>query len=86
MKPSVRNHQSHVVVLESNWKIVDHFSANLRTIWRDDEYQNDPLSTVHVLTQPNFWNRKHFRFYLKCIFQIVIYVIQDNSDDERLQR
>ena len=67
-----------------DWKFLDHFSVNLRAMWRDDGYQNDPLLSVHLLTVANFGNRKYFRFNLKFIFQFVIYVIQDNSDDERL--
>ena len=64
-----------------DWKFLDHFSANLRAMWRDDGYQNDPLLTVHLLAVANFWNWKYFRFNLKFIFQFVIYFIQDNSND-----
>lgn len=67
-----------------DWKFLDHFSVNLRAMWRDDGYQNDPLLTVYLLTVANFGNWRYSRFNLKCIFKIVNYVIQDNSDDERL--
>ena len=64
------NHQSHVVALESKsyWKFVNQFPAHLRTIWRHHGYQNDPLLIVRVLTEPDFWYRKYFRFYSKMHF------------------